>query len=87
MGIEYEYKLISGFMIFYAIIFIILGQMGIASAQALDYDNVNTFTGVKAMLDKDIASDGVVNLLFTIIIGAPLAVILTMIGLNAIRGR
>ena len=82
---SYEYKLVASVLIFYSILFFILGTFGIARAETLDYENVNVFTGVKALIQTGLDT-GVfwTNTLFIILISMPLFVIITMMSMEYI---
>lgn len=98
---EYEYKLVGTLIVFYYLVFFILGLLGQGAAADLGYERVNVYTGFKAMIvgsntdtgdtpddfNNNPFSDGVASTLFYVFMLLPVATVMVMMGLNWARGR
>ena len=85
--VEYEYKLAATILIFYGILFLLLGMYGLQTAVEMDYEHINVFTGVFALLRNPFSSSTVPAILFSIMILLPMFFIISLVLGNTVLMR
>lgn len=93
---EYEYRVVGTYVVFYAVMALIMGLIGQASlteaaaagsAVTTEDAGINWWSGFKESLTNPYRQEPVVGILYTLFVLSPIALLAVLMGANYVRGR